>query len=148
MKVVAADGRSEELPFEGSWGAPQNFDQRFMGFGRGFLRTGFENATPKYADAGREYLERKVVGKWDEAIAAGNFCFCGECGIWKKTPHRIVLDIMEDYLALWKERNMGWALWNLRGGFGVLDSDRADVAYEDFRGHKLDRQLLDLLRRY
>jgi endoglucanase len=36
-------------------------------------------------------------------------------------------------------------MWNLRGGFGVLDSDRADVKYEDFRGHKLDRKMLELL---
>ena len=64
------------------------------------------------------------------------------------TPHRIVLDLLEDYLALWKERNMGWALWELRGGYGVLDSNRPDVEYEDFRGHKLDRKLLELLQRY
>lgn len=31
---------------------------------------------------------------------------------------------------------------------GVLDSGRADVPYEDFRGHKLDRQMLDFLQRY
>ena len=30
--------------------------------------------------------------------------------------------------------------------FGVLDSHRADVNYEDFRGHKLDRQMLQLLQ--
>jgi hypothetical protein len=29
---------------------------------------------------------------------------------------------------------------------GVLDNQRTDVAYEDFHGHKLDRELLDLLR--
>jgi endoglucanase len=28
----------------------------------------------------------------------------------------------------------------------VLDSQRADVEYESFRGHKLDRQMLDLLQ--
>jgi endoglucanase len=55
---------------------------------------------------------------------------------------------MEDYLKLWKERNMGWALWNLRGGCGVLDSGRSDVEYEDFRGYKLDRKMLELLQRY
>ena len=64
------------------------------------------------------------------------------------TPHDIVLDIFEDYLYLWKERNMGWALWNLRGSIGVLDSELADVEYENFRGHKLDRKMLDLLQRY
>jgi endoglucanase len=37
-------------------------------------------------------------------------------------------------------------MWNFRGAFGVLDSGRADVAYEDFRGRKLDRKMLDLLR--
>jgi hypothetical protein len=30
----------------------------------------------------------------------------------------------------------------------VMDSGRADVQYEDFRGHKLDRKMLDLLQRY
>ncbi len=32
--------------------------------------------------------------------------------------------------------------------FGILDSQRQDVAYEDWHGHNLDRQLLDLLRRF
>jgi endoglucanase len=54
---------------------------------------------------------------------------------------------MEDCLALWKEMGWGFSLWELRGSFGVLDSQRADVAYEDFKGHKLDRKMLELLRR-
>jgi hypothetical protein len=28
----------------------------------------------------------------------------------------------------------------------VLDSGRTDVAYEDFRGHKLDRAMLKLIQ--
>jgi endoglucanase len=52
---------------------------------------------------------------------------------------------MRDQLALWREAGWGWALWNLRGSFGVLNSGRSDVAYEDFRGHKLDRAMLKLL---
>ncbi len=35
---------------------------------------------------------------------------------------------------------------NLRGDFGVLDSNRADVPYEEHKGHKLDRRMLELLR--
>jgi endoglucanase len=53
---------------------------------------------------------------------------------------------MRDCLDDWKEAGWGWALWNLRGSFGVLDSGRADVKYEDWRGHKLDREMLDLLK--
>jgi endoglucanase len=55
---------------------------------------------------------------------------------------------MQDCLENWKEAGWGWALWNFRGSFGVLDSGRADVQYEDFHGHKLDRTMLDLLRKY
>ena len=53
---------------------------------------------------------------------------------------------MRDCLAAWKAAGWGWALWNFRGGFGILDSDRADVTYEDWRGHKLDRAMLELLQ--
>jgi hypothetical protein len=47
-----------------------------------------------------------------------------------------------------KASSIGWALWNLHGSFGILDSGRADVDYEDYRGHKMDRKMLDLLRKY
>jgi len=39
-------------------------------------------------------------------------------------------------------------MWNLRGAFGVLDSERQDVEYEDFKGHMLDRKMLELIRRF
>ena len=39
-------------------------------------------------------------------------------------------------------------MWNFRGSFGILDSDRKDVQYEDFNGHKLDRKMLELLQKY
>jgi endoglucanase len=52
---------------------------------------------------------------------------------------------MSDLLSLWKEAGWGWALWNLRGSFGIVDSGRSDVNYENFEGHRLDRKMLDLL---
>jgi aryl-phospho-beta-D-glucosidase BglC (GH1 family) len=72
----------------------------------------------------------------------------GEWGSFNKTPHAVFLRWAEDNLANWKRAEMGWALWNFRGAFGVLDSGRSDVEYESFEGHKLDRKLLDLLQRY
>jgi endoglucanase len=80
-------------------------------------------------------LERKDVG-----------IHVGEWGAHNRTPHAVALAWMRDCLDLWKEAGWGWALWNLHGSFGVLDSERADVNYEDFRGHKLDREMLRLLR--
>jgi endoglucanase len=72
----------------------------------------------------------------------------GEWGSFNKTPHTVTLAWMEDCLSLWQVAGWGNALWNLRGAFGVLDSERQDVQYEDFKGHKLDRKMLELLKRY
>ena len=82
------------------------------------------------------------------ALDAGEFCMVGEFGCRNATPHVVALAWMEHCLELWESENLGWALWNLRGPFGVLDSGRADVRYEDWRGHALDRAMLDLLRRH
>ena len=71
----------------------------------------------------------------------------GEWGAHNQTPHKVALAWMRDCLELWKEAGWGWSLWNLRGSFGVLDSQRADVEYEDFRGHKLDREMLRCCKR-
>jgi endoglucanase len=94
----------------------------------------------------RERLRRERIVPWKALEAKGVGVHVGEWGAFNRTPHAAVLAWMRDSLALWKEAGWGWALWNLRGGFGVLDSDRRDVAYEDFHGHKLDRQMLEVLR--
>jgi endoglucanase len=72
----------------------------------------------------------------------------GEWGAYNQTPHEVVLHWMEDSLINYQNAGLGWALWNFRGSFGVLDSERKDVQYEDFHGHKLDRKMLDLLKKY
>ena len=150
LAFTASDGRTAELNVRKDWASPQNFRQVFAGFGAQvpFVSADAPARPRRYADAGREYLYRRMIEPWEEALANGTFVMAGEFGVWKMTPHDIVLDVFEDYLALWKERNMGWALWNLRGSIGILDSERADVEYEDYEGHKLDRKMLELLQRY
>ncbi|MBO6167884.1 MAG: cellulase family glycosylhydrolase [Kiritimatiellae bacterium] len=85
---------------------------------------------------------------WDEALAKGVFVHVGEFGVWKKTGHDVALALIEDQLKFWRDLDCGWALWGLYGGFSFLDSERDDVEYEGFKGHKLDRKLLDLLQTY
>jgi endoglucanase len=70
----------------------------------------------------------------------------GEWGCFNKTPHEVALAWMTDCTSLWKEAGWGNAMWNLRGAFGVLDSEREDVKYEDYKGHKLDRKMLEIVR--
>lgn len=73
---------------------------------------------------------------------------CGEFGCANHTPHNVVLAWLEDLLSVLKEYNIGWAMWNLRGVCGVFDSQRADVDYEDYHGHKLDRKMMNILQKY
>ena len=113
---------------------------------------GFEHHSP-FALAGQngggvEWLKENVTGPWVKAANEGQFIVVGEFGAYKYTPHDIVLDWMEDYLQIWKEADMGWALWNFEGSFGIINSGRDDVAYDDFHGRKLDRKMLDLLLKY
>ena len=65
--------------------------------------------------------------------------------MYRAAPHDVSLRWTEDYLSLWRDAGFGWAMWGLYGDFGILDSGRTDVVYEDFRGHKLDRALLGSL---
>jgi hypothetical protein len=51
-------------------------------------------------------------------------------------------------MEILRGHNIGYALWNFRGSFGILDSGRKDVEYEDSHGHKLDRKLLALIQEF
>ena len=96
----------------------------------------------------REWLWKKTIVPWRAAESRGIGVMVGEWGSYNKTPHDVVLRWAEDCLANWKRAGWGWAMWNFRGSFGILDSDRKDVEYEDYEGHKLDRKLLELLKKY
>ncbi len=95
----------------------------------------------------KEKLRRDRIQPWKELQAKGVGVHVGEWGAFNKTPRQVTLAWMRDCLDLWKEAGWGWALWNLRGSFGILDSERQGVKYEDYGGHKLDREMLELLRR-
>jgi endoglucanase len=95
----------------------------------------------------RDRLKQEYVDKWKPLTDLGVQVHVGEWGCFNQTPHAVALAWMTDCLGVWREAGWGNALWNLRGAFGVLDSGRKDVDYEDFRGHKLDRKMLDMLRK-
>jgi aryl-phospho-beta-D-glucosidase BglC (GH1 family) len=96
----------------------------------------------------REWLKNIYIKPWDELIKKGGGAMVGEWGAHNRTPHDVVLRWMEDNLINFKEAGMGWALWNLNGSFGILNSGRDDVKYENYNGYKLDRKMLNLLQKY
>lgn len=142
LSLTAADGKMAELAFAHEWGKT-NPGFRFVGFSK---EQGFQ--THEGRISGVEELKRSAIAPWQPAFDAGIYVMVGEFGVYQYTPHEITLALMEDYLKIWKERNLGWALWNFKGSFGILDSGRKDVQYEEFNGHKLDRKMLELLQKY
>jgi endoglucanase len=96
----------------------------------------------------KERLRKEQIEPWKALQGRGAGVHVGEWGAYQFTPHPVVLAWMRDYLDLWKEAGWGWSMWNFRGSFGILDSNRQDVAYEDWHGHKLDRQMVELIQAF
>ncbi len=108
---------------------------------------------PKYPGLnGAELINREKLEAyykpWIDLVKKGVGVHCGECGCYNKTPHEVFLAWINDVLDILTSNNIGFALWEFVGDFGVLNSNRADVAYEDWHGYKLDRKLLSLIQKF
>ncbi len=83
---------------------------------------------------------------WARLFESGVGVHCGEGGCFNRTPHEVFLRWFSDVLDILTDLGIGYSLWNLRGAFGILDSGRKDVEYQDWQGHALDAKLLELLQ--
>ncbi len=107
---------------------------------------------PKWpGQVGDRYLSKAMLEEyykpWIDLSNSGVGVHCGECGCWNKTPHEVMLAWFGDVINILNQNKIGFALWEFIGDFGILDSRRTDVAYEDWHGHKLDKKYLDLIRK-
>jgi endoglucanase len=83
---------------------------------------------------------------WSGLAAQGVPIHFGEMGCYKHTPPSVVLAWFNDTLRVVGDLHSGFALWNFRGPFGVLDTERPGTNYKDWHGHKLDSALLTVLQ--
>lgn len=156
--VRAGDGRGAKL---GTWiecggfegvKRNRNFRQRFVGFDKEPQFRTAEATGPfrrRYETIGEDFIsEFGNFAAWEDLPKSNIYSMVGEFGCRATTPIEVVLAMTEDQLRYWKRQGWGWALWNLVGYCGVLDNGRKDVPQEDFHGHKLDRQLLELLQKW
>lgn len=121
-------GENEEIP---KWPDMRKFD-----------------ANGDFTLRGREDLE-KFFGMWASLSSAlGVGVHCGEMAVYHKCPHDVAMRWLEDTLDVLKSYNIGWAFWNLRGKFGIMDSGRDDIQMKSYNGHLLDEKMLKLLQKY
>ncbi len=105
---------------------------------------------PLKDDKGKVICDRQTLANlfqaWAELESDGVPIHFGEMGCYKHTPPDVVLAWFNDTLEVIGDLNSGFALWNFRGPFGVMDTERRGTKFEDWHGHKLDRPLLTLLQ--
>jgi endoglucanase len=118
---------------------------------RGFL-TGSEPIPtwPLKDSNGKVICDRNTLTNtfqpWEDLAPVGIPIHFGEMGCYKHTPPQVVHAWFSDTLGVLSGLNTGWALWNFRGPFGVLDTERPGTKYEKWHNHQLDRALLDVLQ--
>ena len=160
-RIVIADGNGG-----GSWAVPELADLDLHQSCRGYFPGHISHhkaswvfktpdSLPKPEWPG-EYKERyyskedllKHYAPWKDLLKQGVGVHCGELGCYNKTPHDVFLAWFGDVLDILQTNNIGFGLWEFSGTFGVLNSGRTDIEYEDWYGEKLDRKLLELLMKY
>lgn len=85
---------------------------------------------------------------WGEVIRNGAIVHCGEFGCSTKVPHDVMLNWTRDLLRVFSEMGIGFALWNFRGPFGIIDTGRQETIYEPSFSGNVDKKLLGLLQEY
>lgn len=88
---------------------------------------------------------RELLRPYLDLSEAGHKVHVGEMGAYSKVAHDVYLAYAKDVVELLDEYGLGYAMWNFRGPFGVVDTGRTDAPAEEFHGHELDRALADIL---
>ena len=89
---------------------------------------------------------RTFYQPWRAVEAQGVKVHIGECGCYNQTPNDVALRWFTDLFGLYKEFGWGFALWNFEGAFGIVEHGRPGAQYEAYKGYRVDRDLLDVIK--
>jgi endoglucanase len=88
---------------------------------------------------------KDVYRPWRDVERKGVRIHIGEFGCFNRTPEEVALRWLRDLLSVCREFGWGYALWNFRGPFGIIDHGRPGAKLEWLAGYSVDRAMLDLL---
>jgi len=96
-----------------------------------------------------KYWDRQALveayKEWRDVEAKGVKIHMGEFGCYNKTPNDMAVRWLTDLMSVWQEFGWGYAMWNFKGPFGIVDHGREGARYEKIKGFNVDRDLLDLM---
>jgi len=70
-----------------------------------------------------------------------------EFGVYHHTPYDVTITYLSDVVDIFNNYQVGYSLWNLNGGFGIIDSERADASYTSYFGKQLDPVMTKIIQR-
>jgi len=117
-----------------------------------WVRGGADWAAPEYPGevAPGQFRDREWIKNyyqpWREVEAQGVKVHIGEFGCYNKLPNDLALRWFQDVLSVFREFGWGYSLWNFVGTFGIVEHGRPGTVYEDYKGFRVDRALLELLK--
>jgi hypothetical protein len=103
----------------------------------------FESGTIRYGHRHLEADYERTMAQFD-----GLPLHCSEMGVFNLNESAAVMRWYRDVLGLLTARQIGFALWNLTGPFGILDNGMPGARTKSWHGHRLDTGLLDVLRSF
>ena len=68
-----------------------------------------------------------------------------EFGVYNKTPHDVATRYLSDVVSVFKSKYTGYAMWNMIGSMGIINSERSDCNYEQYMGRLLDREMTTII---
>jgi hypothetical protein len=87
-----------------------------------------------------------LVNKLEEAKTGNIPVMIQEFGVYNKTPHSVTIDYLKDVVSVFNNYKLGYAMWNMIGTMGIINSERADCIYESYRGKSIDRQMTSIIQ--
>lgn len=88
---------------------------------------------------------RDFYRPWRNIERSGARVHIGEMGCYNKTPNDIALRWLSDLFGVFREFGWGYALWNFKGDFGIVEHGRPGARYEEIGGFSVDIDLLNLM---
>jgi len=165
---ISGKDYSVTLPTDGSKLTFTNTDGDWMTFNRMIIRSGASSITliPGNTTWGSKQDTYKITadGKitdinGNSVVALGGITktledakaenipvMIQEFGVYNKTPHDVTLAFLNDVVSVFRSNHAGYAMWNLIGTMGIINSERTDMTYEAYRGKMLDRQMTDIMQ--
>lgn len=88
---------------------------------------------------------RDSYKSWRDVERRGAGIHIGEFGCFKHTPSDVAMRWLADLLSIFREFGWGYAMWQFKGPFGIIEHGRPGARFESVAGYDVDRALLDLM---